>query len=62
MKILSVNGEDICGISKTLSDGINKYTKHESKVLVNVMSVREIPYDYCEGHNIDAAGIRELCE
>lgn len=62
MNILNINGEDTCGISKTLSDAINEKTKHKSRVIVRSMNSREYPYDLWAGVNCNTARLRELCE
>jgi hypothetical protein len=62
MNILSINGEDICGISQTLSNAVNQYTKHNSRVLVNTLSVRQIPYDLVWGMNCHERELREAIE
>jgi len=62
MNILNINGEDTCGISKTLSDAVNQYTRHKSRVLVRSMNVREYPYDLWFGVNCDTAKLRKLID
>jgi len=62
VNILSINSEDICGISKTLADAVNAHTKHHMKVVTRHMTVREYPYEHLWGVNLNDAKLRELCE
>lgn len=62
MNILSINSEDICGISKTLADAVNTQTKHHMKVVTRHITVREYPYEYLWGVNCNAEKLNELCE
>jgi len=62
VNILSINSEDICGISKTLADAVNTQTSHKMQVVTRHMTVREYPYQHLWGVNLNDAKLRELCE